>query len=941
VKARIASAGWVIENGVLKVKRLNLRTEGSRMAKDKPLPRRTFLKQAAGAIGAATQMGAWPALGDTSHSEVATGPRAAAKDAAFPRVFTGRKLKMIAFPLGGVAAGSVALGGRGQLRDWEIFNRPNKGYSPTYGFPSIWAQAGDAKPVARVLEARILPPYEGQDGLGSNNAPGLSRLDTATFTGAYPLAHVAFEDRTLPVTVELEAFSPFIPHDPDDSGLPVAILRYRVTNPKKVRAKVSIAWSLENPVKAASAPPSPASGQENDPRQNAYQSNARIAGLTMSNPALPESDPMRGTLALAALVQPGIRVSHWRGWPQGRWWNSPMLFWDAFSAKGDLGAEPEARNAVGVVLQSATIAPRQSQTFTFLLAWHFPNRTPDWCGWEAPQGKGGTRIGNYYATRFDDAWSAADYTAKHLEPLERRMRLFADTFRESTLPAAVKEAASANLSTLASTTCFRTADGEFHGFEGVNDTRGCCFGNCTHVWNYETATAFLFPSYARSLRKAAFGYSMDDAGAMRFRQLLPDGYDRFGWAAADGQMGQILHAYLDWKQTGDDAWLREMWPHLKKAIEFAWVTGGWDANRDGVMEGVQHNTYDVEFYGPNPLCGIFYLGALRASEEMARRVGDTSSAAEYHRLFAQGGQWIDANLFNGKYYVQQVRGYRNDQIAPHLRGDSGAMDPEHPEYQLGDGCLVDQLMGQYLADVAGLGELVSRKNMASTLRAIYGSNYKRSLLEHDNVERTFALNDEAAVLVCSYAEGKRPRIPFPYYAEVFTGLEHAAAAMMIYAGMIDEGTECIASIRARYDGEKRNPWDEAECGHHYARAMASWSSVVALSGFEYDGAQHAVIAVPRLPHRAFRSFWASGTGWGEFSYKPGSRGGTFFTLRVLAGNLRCRSIEITAVGHKTRLRVGEKEYAHSATRNVTSTRFTADETFLIAEGQELTVEALG
>jgi non-lysosomal glucosylceramidase len=901
------------------------------MAPHEPLPRRTFLKRAAGAIGAATQVGGWPAFGEEIDNESPVGPATAAKDAAFPRVFTGRKLKMIAFPLGGVAAGSVALGGRGQLRDWEIFNRPNKGYSPAYAFPSIWAQTGDAKSVARVLEARILPPYEGQDGLGSNNAPGLSRLDAAIFTGAYPLAHIAFEDRAMPVKVELEAFSPFIPHEPDDSGLPVAILRYRVTNPKSTNATVSIAWSLENPVKAG--PPA-----DPDPRLNTYQSNARLAGLTMSNPALPEGDPMRGTVALAALVQPGVQVQHWRGWPQGRWWNSPMLFWDAFSAGGELGAEPEARNAVGVVLQRATIAPHQSQTFTFLLAWHFPNRTPEWCGWDAPKGKGGTRIGNYYATRFDDAWAAADYTAQHLESLERRTRLFADAFRESTLPAAVKEAASANLSTLASTTCFRTADGEFHGFEGVDDARGCCFGNCTHVWNYETATAFLFPSFARSLRKAAFGYSMDDAGAMRFRQMLPDGFDRFGWAAADGQMGQILHAYLDWKLSGDDAWLRAMWPRLKKAIEFAWVPGGWDANRDGVMEGVQHNTYDVEFYGPNPLCGIYYLGALRASEEMARRMGDTASAAEYHRLFTQGSRWIDANLFNGKYYVQQVRGFRNDQIAPHLRGEMGANETEHPEYQVGDGCLVDQLMGQYLASVAGLGDLVSSEKMQSTLRAIYNSNYKRTLLEHDNVERTFALNDEAAVLVCSYAEGKRPRIPFPYYAEVFTGLEHATAAMMMYADMVDEGTEYIANTRARYDGEKRNPWDEAECGHHYARAMSSWSSVVALSGFDYDGAQEAMTAVPRMPHRAFRCFWASGTGWGEFSYAPGTSGGTFFTLRVLAGKLRCRSVRITAVGTRTRMRVAEKEYPHRATNSGTATLFTAEETIVIAEGDELKIE---
>ena len=105
---------------------------------------------------------------------------------------------MIAFPLGGVAAGSLSLGGRGQLRDWEIFNRPNKGFSPPYALPSIWVQAGNSKPIARVLEARILPPYEGQDGLGSNNSPGLSRIQAATFTGEYPLAHIKFEDRVCP-----------------------------------------------------------------------------------------------------------------------------------------------------------------------------------------------------------------------------------------------------------------------------------------------------------------------------------------------------------------------------------------------------------------------------------------------------------------------------------------------------------------------------------------------------------------------------------------------------------------------------------------------------------------------------------------------------------------------------------------------------------------------
>ncbi|HEV2448058.1 MAG TPA: GH116 family glycosyl-hydrolase, partial [Candidatus Sulfopaludibacter sp.] len=594
--------------------------------------RRTFLQQVALSAGMAAQT-AEPPKGVPEST-----PAAAPEDLAYPRVFRGRQLEMIAFPLGGVGAGAISLGGRGQLRDWEIFNRPNKGNSPGYAFPAIWVQSGSAKPVAKVLEARIQPPYEGATGLGSRNAPGLRRLTGATFTGEFPLARVDFQDRGLPVRVSLEAFSPFIPHEPDDSGLPVALLRYRVANSGSRAAKVSIAFSIDNPVGSG------------DARQNEHRAGDGIEGLIMTNPSLAADDVMQGSFALCLLGVGEGKVTWLRGWERSRWWNSPMLFWDDFSADGELGPEPPARSAVGSLCLGRTIAPGAGADYTFLLAWHFPNRTPRRCGWSAPKGDENTVIGNYYATRFAGAWEAAEYAASHLEGLEKETRRFAAAIRESTLPGAVKDAATANLSTLATTTCFRTADGEFHGFEGVDDNSGCCFGNCTHVWNYESATAHLFPTFARSLRKAAFGYSMDDAGAIHFRQLLPEGKARSGFAAADGQMGQILHAYLDWRLSGDLEWLRGIWPRVKKALEFAWTPGGWDANRDGVMEGVQHNTYDVEFYGPNPQCGIYYLGALRAGEEMARAVGD-GAAAGYRRLFESGRQWIDANLFNGEFYV--------------------------------------------------------------------------------------------------------------------------------------------------------------------------------------------------------------------------------------------------------------------------------------------------
>ena len=901
------------------------------------LPRRRFLKQAAGVVGAATQASSWaavaetpvpPTSGSTPESRAKT-PDGATSDIAYPRVFRGNSLKTISFPLGGVAAGSLGLGGRGQLRNWEIFNKPNKGFSPAYAFPAIWAQAGNDKPIARVLESRILPPYEGQDGLGSKNSPGLSRLEEATFTGEFPLAHIDFEDKRLPVHVELDAFSPFIPHDPDDSGLPVAILRYRVSNPGNTAAKVSIVFSIENPVE---------SGADQGKRANEFQDGPGLPGLQMSNPGIATDHPKSGTFALAAMPEPGIEVTRWRGWPEGGWWNSPLHFWDAFSAEGRLGPEPNAYNAVGAVCQQTTIAPGQSAHFTFLLAWHFPNRTPAWCGWSAPPGKENTIIGNFYCTRFKDAWEAVAYTAANLPRLEAQTRLFAKTFRESDLPPVVKEAASANLSTLATTTCFRTADGDFHGFEGSDDNQGCCYGNCTHVWNYETSTAFLFPSFARALRKAALGFSEDDEGAIRARQVLPDGITRDGIAATDGHMGQIMHAYLDWKLAGDTAWLKSLWPRIKKAIAFSWVAGGWDAHQSGVLDGVQNNTYDVAFYGPNPLCGIYYLGALRAGEQMANAAGDESAAKHYRVLFEKGSAWIDANLFNGEFYTQQIKGFRPDQINPTLLSGAGGRDTEDPQYQVGKGCLIDQLMGQYLAHVMNLGNLVSEQNIQTTLKSIYKYNYKRSLDDHDNVERTFALNDEKALLICDYGTAVRPHIPFPYFAEVMTGFEHSTAALMIFCGMVEKGLECVHNIRARYDGEKRNPWDEAECGHHYARAMAAWSSVIAVSGVSYDGGLGALVAVPRVPHRKFNSFWSTGTGWGKFSYQPSPDERTTFSLHVLAGTLPCSSVEISGTGTRSSARKNGTAQPTTVEPRPGSSILHLDQLITLQAGDELVLE---
>jgi uncharacterized protein (DUF608 family) len=896
--------------------------------------RREFLKQSIG-VGAAASLGSIPSEAEAQASGQAlpiperSSDAAAPPSFAFPRVFSGDQLSQISFPLGGIGAGCIGLGGRGQLRDWEIFNRPDKGYAPAYAFPAIRVDRGTRKPFAAVLEARIRPPYQGAFGLGTRSAPGLQRLESATFTGAFPVARIDFSDRKLPVRVALDAFTPFIPHDADRSGLPAAILRYTVRNPRPAPVTVSIAYSVENPLLTVDV-----SRYQPDPRLNEPRTSEGVAGVLMRNPSMSEDNPLWGSLTLCVAGAGDGEVSMLRGWPRARWWTSALHFWDDFSTDGALGPDAAEPGPVAAVCLRRTIEPRGTGTFTFLIAWHFPNRTPDRCGWASSPGEGGSVIGNHYCTRFADSWEAAQYVAAHLADLERDTRLFVNALSDSTLPAAVKDAASANLSTLASQTCFRTADGEFHGFEGCADTSGCCEGNCTHVWNYETATAHLFPQFARSLRRAAFGYSMDDDGGMRFRQRLPDGNTRFETAAADGQMGQIMKVYHDWQLSGDRAWLEELWPRVKRAIAFAWIPNGWDADRDGVLEGAQHNTYDIEFYGPNPLCGIYYLGALRAVEEMAAAIGDTEMGATVRRLFESGRAWIDANLFNGEYYVQQVRGQARSSIPQALLNTMGSDNTEQPEYQMGTGCLVDQLVGQYQADVCGLGPLVDPAHARATLESILRYNYKRELAVHQAVQRTFALNDEAALVIADYARGERPAVPFPYYAEVMTGFEYTAAAQMIFAGLVREGVECITNIRQRYDGERRNPWDEAECGSHYARAMASWSAVLALSGFRYRGSDAHVSMLPRLPMSGFRSFWSTATGWGTFSYGAATLP---LTLRVLAGTLPCRLI--TAHGSARRqglaVRVGERRVEHTATREGDTWRVTLAEEVRLQAGEEM------
>jgi len=793
-------------------------------------------------------------------------------------------LSRIALPLGGIGTGTVALGGRGHLCDWEVMNRPSKGFAPANTFFALFAQPAGGAPVTRALEGP-LPEflYEGDRGCKAPNH-SLPRFRNCRFETAYPFGQVRLSDPDVPVDVCLEAFNPLVPGDVEASSIPAVVLRYTLKNRTAKRVDASICGNLQNFIGTDGTHGKPLKNM------NTFRRGGKDGwkGVFMDSAGVDPASEFYGTMALST---DAATVSYRTAWPTLSWGNTLLDYWDDFSADGKLeprdGADQDAPMAS--LAGTVTLPPRATRSITFLLTWRFPNRMTWHPADETPE-----RVGNYYATRYRDAWDVVRKTAPKLAALEARTLAFVRAFCDSELPAVVKEAALFNVSTLRSQTCFRIESGEFFGWEGCDDTCGCCWGSCTHVWNYETATAFLFGALACNMRRIEFRHATDENGLMCFRVHIPLAQAR-KWpvAAADGQLGCIMKLYREWKLSGDTGMLKELWPSARRALAFCWIPGGWDGDQDGVMEGCQHNTMDVEYYGPNPQMQFWYLGALRAAEEMARYVGEAECADRCRRLFEDGSAWMDAHLFNGQYYEHEIRPPREgDVVAEGLQIGMGATHAGKPVLQLGAGCLVDQLVGQYMAHVCGLGYLAKRGHIRRTLKSIMRYNWRETMYGHFNHMRSYALNDESALLMASYPLGRRPEQPFPYYNEVMTGFEYTAATHMLYEGQEQAGLKVIAAIRRRYDGARRNPFDEAECGHHYGRAMASWTGVLALTGFQYCG----VTQTMTMAAKPGTHFWSNGYAWGLCRVQSDKRGNWKATVQVIEGRLKLRAFRLDGVG---------------------------------------------
>lgn len=801
------------------------------------------------------------------------------------KTYQGDYASKVAMPIGGIGTGTVSIGGRGDLRDWEIASQGALGWKPVFNsgkgsinvapFFAVRTKTISGNVQTRLLEGPLdsnnLDGDWGSDELNS----GFPRFEKSEFKAAYPLAQIQLSDKNSPVDVTIKAFNPMVPGDTELSSIPTAILKYVVHNKTNKVIETTVVGAIPNFIGTDGW------GGTSKGNQNTFRKAHNFTGIFMENKKV---DTLNGKWGTMALVTPETQgVSYRTQWnPDFRWNGSLINFWDDLNDDGNLEEQTGdyKGNKPATLAIKANIPANGIKEFVFVLTWNFPYRLT----WEAQPNYGEhTPIKNHYATVYTDAWETAETLVPNLIELENKTVDFVEAFVNTDLPDVLKEAALFNIANLRSQTLFRDENGYAFGWEGTGSVKGINlnpkgaragwgFGSCTHVWNYEVTTPFLFGDIAMGMREVEFKYATDlNTGAMAHRVWLPlKTIEQKHKTAADGQLGCIMKMYREWQLSGNNKKLKELYPYIKVAMEYTWKSSGWDKEADGVLEGKHHNTMDVNYVGPNPQIATWYLGALRAMEEMALQMNDRAFAKKCRAMFEHGSQWTDENLFNGEYYIQKM--------------------PKPIDFQIGEGILVDQLVGQYMAHICGLGYLLDEDNITTTLKTIKKYNWKDNFNNHLSTFRSYAVNDEQGLVMGYYPENKREARPFPYYSEVMTGFEYSTGAHMIYEGLEKEGLEVFKAVRNRYDGKKRNPFNEGEFGHRYARAMASYSGLLAYTGFEFS----AVDGVMKFKDIEGTYFWSNGYQFGTVQITSGINGKTA-KLTVLKGSLKLKTFELKGV----------------------------------------------
>ena len=799
------------------------------------------------------------------------------------KTFEKNKTAAIAFPVGGIGTGCISVSGRGALIDWEIYNQANKGFKPRWTFLSLKCKQHGQEAKFKILEGQLLPPFEGRDerqgwGPSRERLSGLPRMKNCKFSGITPVAQVELDDPDIPLLVCLEFYNPVIPGDSENSSLPVVMVNIHLENISDKPVDASVIYNMMNPVgfpiESHTLPDWKESGD--------------IKGFIFKDIGLTPDDSRYGSFSVTtpwedvSFTADHLFENH--DYPGYFQIMQQIIDSNQLNDKINDKRGNDRLFPVGTMsMRAQNIKQGESLTVPLTLTWHNSWQVKTW-GKAPPEDPNNATLRKnvdsevrwhpYYTTKFEDAWEVAVQAMGKREYFENEIQKYLSAIDKTDIPESVISAAFNNVSTLSTPTVLRVPDGTLWGWEGCAPETGVCWGSANHVWGFAQVVPYFYGDLDRSMIESFFqpGAFREADGYMAARVDLPLGTDSL-WSdpASDGQFTMILRAYRAWQLSGNDGWLLNLWGKIQKTLEYVW--NNWDKDKDGFMEQPHSHTYDGTFNSAEPQSQILYLAALRATEEIALYFEDATKANKYKKLFESGSQKTDELLFNGEYYCQYMDPLQDD-IA-----------------QLGNGCLIDQLLGQWHAHNLGLGYLLSPENVKRAVKSIYKYNFRKTGYDNwINLYRTYAINDEQGSVICSWPHNDKPDQPFLYCDETMTGFEHQLGSLLIHEGFVNEGLEVIKAVRDRFDGEKRNPWNEFECGSHYARAMSSYAHINTLSGFKYSAVEKSISFTPATDSASFSSFWCTPSAWGVVKITQGS-----LSIEVLHGEIEISRISTSSI----------------------------------------------
>jgi uncharacterized protein (DUF608 family) len=803
--------------------------------------------------------------------------------------YKSENLNRIAFPIGGIGAGMICLEGTGGFSHVSVRNTADMFNEPLmFAAFSVKGKENGAK----LLEGPVPSwKYFGSPRTangGERTSYGLPRFKNADFLARFPFATIQLTDQDLPVAVKITGWSPFIPGDPDNSSLPVGGVEYSFKNfgSKKIDAVFSF-HSVNFMQKGKGI-------KSIQPISNGFILSQKADGKNLYE---------QGDFAITT-NQASTVVDHC--WFRGGWWDALTMTWQNIEQSKLTPVAAVEKDAPGASLYvPVSLDSGEEKTVRVMFSWYVPDSNlklgEDPKDIKVCDPASGCCTSPFYqpwySGKFKTIHEVAGYWNNNYNDLKTKSQLFTDAFYSSTLPAEVLEAVTANLTILKSPTVLRQRDGKMWAWEGCSDNSGCCEGSCTHVWNYAQAVAHLFPSLERSLRNTEFKESQNDIGHQAFRSALPVRPKIHDFhAASDGQLGGIMKVYREWRISGDDQWVKELYPKVKASLDYCIAT--WDPRHKGVLEEPHHNTYDIEFWGADGMCTSFYLGALLSISQMGEYLHE--DVTRYRELLGSGRKMMQDSLYDGEYFYQKIKWKglnapnpvelsKNSWNSNYSDEAKLILEKEGPKYQYGKGCLSDGVLGFWLARMCDLENPMDAPLIKSHLNAVYKYNLKHDLSNHANPQRpTYALGNEGGLLLCSWPKGGKLSLPFVYSNEVWTGIEYQVASHLMLMGEVEKGLDIVRTARDRYDGQIRNPFDEYECGHWYARAMSSYGLLQGLTGVSYDAVDHILVIDSKIGD--FKSFISTETGFGNVGLKDGKP-----FVQMVYGNLDVKKVLVSGI----------------------------------------------